>query len=224
MVTATMGALQGEFADHMRAGLFTSIERTLTNEIEAEDRLAEGIGWAWREYQRRAERGEDTDPALLHHIARQRAQDIGRQLHTDGTWRLRDAYDRRAFRDRHVQLLRLGGICDDEEEVEEEILVEASIGRHAPQEDWIVSRIDLEAWLRELTAEERTIVMGRLAGYKLSEIGKEIRQSVFQVCRTAKALGRELATRAGIEVNVDERRGRPKGSGSGRSCRPAPAD
>ena len=208
MVTVTMGALHEEFTNHVRDGLFAGVERTITNETEVEDRVAEGIGWAWHEYQRRAERREGTDPALLYHIARQRAQDIGRQLHADGTWRIRDAYDRRAYRDGNVELLRLSGIRDDGKEDEEETLVEASTGRQAPQEDWIVSRIDLEAWLRELTAEERTIVMGRLAGYKLSEIGKEIRQSVYRVCRTAKALGRELAIRAGIDVDMTDNRGR----------------
>ena len=208
MVTATMGALQEEFTGHVRAGLFDSVERTLTNEVEAEDRMAEGIGWAWHEYQRRADRGEGTDPALLHHICRLRAQDIGRQLHTDGTWRIRDAYDRRAYRDGNVELLRLGGIRDDGNEDEEETLVEASVGRQAPQEDWIVSRIDLEAWLSELAADERKILLGRLSGFTLKEIGKELRQSVFQVCRKAKALGRELAIRAGIEVDMSDNRGR----------------
>ena len=88
------------------------------------------------------------------------------------------------------------------------MLVEASIGRQAPQEDWIVSRIDLEVWLRELTADERKILLGRLSGYELAEIGAELRQTIYQVCRRAKALGKELAIRAGIEVDMSDNRGR----------------
>ena len=198
------------FEELFKAGLFDSVRRTLTNEVEADDRMAEGVAHAWREYRRRAERGQDTDPALLKHICRQRAQAIGRRIVCDRTWRCRDAYDARAYRDGHVALLRFTGLADDRDDDQEQTLVEASMQRRQDPEDWLISALDLEAWIADLTPEDRGLIFNRMSGSTLSEIATELHVDTSTACKHIHRLGLDLAERAGVEIRKSNRGRKPK--------------
>ena len=199
-----------KFEELFKAGLFDSIRATLTNEVEAEDRMAEGVAHAWRECRRRAERGQDTDPALLYHICRLRAHSIGRRIVCNGTRRYHDAYDRRAYRDGHVELLRLGGLTDDMEEDQEQTLVEATAQQRYAPEDWLISALDLERWIADLTTEDRGLIHARMSGDTLSEIAADLHVHTSTACRQIRRLGLDLAERAGIEIPKSNRGRKPQ--------------
>ena len=191
------------FEQLVRSGLFSSVRATLTNEDGADDRLQEGVAWAWREFVRHGAEGKSQDPALLKHICRLRAQDLGRQLVTDGTHRYRDAFDRRAYRDGLVTVERLHSPIDDADDDSGDTLIEASLAAQHDPEDWMNSHVDLETWWRRhLNEDERQLIKARWEGYSLSEIAAEFGKDISTACRRIRNIGRDLAKRAGLPVGA----------------------
>jgi hypothetical protein len=192
------------FAEKVRAGIFRPVARHLREDL-VEDRMAEGIGMAFEQYLTRAAEGRVMPDALLVQACHMRAVDLSRRLAgAGGAQPKRDVMDERNFKEGRVEVLRLDGLLsDDEDEGVALRLTDVEIGNPAR---WLVSAIDLETWLSHLASGDQLILRLRCAGHTLDEIAKTTGRSITAVLQRLRELGRELAERAGVELDVKAQR------------------
>jgi hypothetical protein len=186
------------FAAKVRAGMFNPVARHLREDL-VEDRLAEGIGMAFEQYINRAAEGRLMPDALLVRACHLRAIDLGRRLAgADGAQPKKDVYDDRAFKEGHVELLRLDGL--DEGEGTFLGFAEPEVPNPARK---LVSALDLEKWIDGLGDQDRLMLALRQGGHTLTEIGIMVGRSTSFVFTRLNELGRELAERAGLESGYE---------------------
>lgn len=201
------------FDAKVRRGIFAPVARFLRNSSTAEDQLQDAVAQTWLMYRRYAlEKDRVLDDGVLVHSCRQRAVDLRRRFvgKNGATCRNRDVLDPRAYRDGRVEVLRFDGMCDAQSaECDHEIPIGYAEALAANPARKIRSAIDLRRWLGQLCHRDRCILERRMAGYPLGQIAAELGMSTSSVFARAKALGLELAARAGVCVRLDrERRGR----------------
>jgi hypothetical protein len=186
------------FAEKVRAGIFRPVARHLREDL-VEDRMAEGIGMAFEQYINRAAEGRLMPDAVLVRACHVRAIDLGRRLAgADGAQPKKDVYDERAFREGHVELLRLDGL--DEGEGTFLGFAEPEVPNPARK---LASAVDLEKWIRGLGDQDRLMLALRQGGHTLTEIGVMVGRSTSFVFARLNELGRELAERAGLESGCE---------------------
>jgi len=112
--------------------------------------------------------------------------------------------DERNYKAGHVEVLHLDGELGDEED-EGFVLALTDVEMGHPAR-WLVSAIDLETWLSRLAAGDQLILRLRRAGHTLDEIAKTTGKSITAVLHRLRELGRELAERAGLELEVKAQR------------------
>ena len=210
----TQEQINEAFSRKVRAGVFNPVKRYLTNDPTAEDRWQDAVAQTWRMFSRYAtDKGKVLDDGILVHSCRQRAVDLDRHfVPADGTRRNQDLLDPRAFRDGKVEVLRIDGIHEDGGAEGDRGLnvgfAEALASNPALK---IRSAIDLESWIGELSHRDRYIMEARMAGYSLGQIAADLDVSTSNIFARAKALGLELAARAGVRIDLTGRgRGRPR--------------
>jgi hypothetical protein len=142
------------FAAKVRAGIFQPVARHLREDL-VEDRMAEGIGMAFQQYISRAAEGRLMPDALLVQACHMRAMDLGRRLAgAGGAQPKKDVYDERAFKDGHVELLRLDGVSEEGDGT--------FIGFAEPEVPnparKLASAVDLERWVSGLGSEDRLML------------------------------------------------------------------
>jgi len=96
--------------------------------------------------------------------------------------------DPRAYRDGRVELVPLDDV---------------GLAREcaASPERKLLSAIDLLAWVDGLAERDQQLLEGKAIGQTLTEIANGVGRSVAWTHGRVKALGRELAQRAGVEVD-----------------------
>lgn len=188
------------FAEKIERGIFRPVARHLREDL-VEDRLAEGVGMAFAQYVRSCDRGAPMSDALLVQACHLRAIDLGRRLAgADGAQPKRDVMDERNYKTGHVEVLHLDGEFGDEDD-EGFILALTEVEMANPAR-WLVSAIDLETWLSQLSAEDQLILRLRRAGHTLDEIAKTTGRSITAVLQRLRELGRELAERADVKLGL----------------------
>jgi hypothetical protein len=199
MTTPATAGARDQFARQVRRGMFNPVARHLRKDF-LDDRLAEGIGMAFEQYARSVAAGRPMEDALLVHACRMRAIDLGRRLAgADGARPKTDVFDERNYREGRVEILRLDGILDEEEDEEQGLLDWAELDALDPARE-LASAIDLETWLGGLGTEDRTMLALRQAGHTLGGIGAAMGRSTSAVFARLRALGRELAERTGVAM------------------------
>lgn len=196
------------FDQKVRRGMFRPVARHVLHHPDPEDRLQDAIAQTWEMYARYAERGVVLDDAILVHSCRQRAVDLARHfVPSDGTRRYHDVCDQRAYRDGKVEVFRLDWPFEDEDGDEGSLQPVGYAEEQCPSpERKLNSALDLENWLDGLTARDRSIMEGRMAGYGLPRIAVDLGLSTSTIFAKTKALGLELAHRAGVRVDLDKTR------------------
>ena len=151
------------FDEKVRAGIFNPIARHLHDDLR-EDRLAEGIAFAWRLY--RTHDG-DVDAALLVHHARLRACDVSRQI--AGGYSKKDVLDAR--HSGKLEVLQLDGDHLDGDDV--------GLARALSSDPThrIFGAISLKRWLEGLPEEDRRMLELGMKGCGLKEIAQKVRLS-----------------------------------------------
>jgi len=159
--------LRAAFEDKIRRGIFKPIERHLHEDIR-EERMQEALGLTWRLYAEQAERGEILDDALLVHACKLRAIDLSRYVaQCDGGQRKRDVFDLRNYLAGRVEVLRLDGLYEEEDDDGEKHRLEnkqekpvsigfAEVRCNNPLRK-IHSAIDLTAWLAQLSPDSAVV-------------------------------------------------------------------
>jgi hypothetical protein len=213
----TEAEINAAFSEKVRAGMFAPVARHLTNLDTAEDRMQEALSLTWEMYRDRiVNRGLVLDDGILVHACRQRAVDLARSfVRADGTRRLADAMDPRAYQRGRVEVLRLDSWVEDDSENESHPhQIGFSEELCQSPERKLNSAIDLEDWLDGLSARDYSLMEGRMAGYELERIGHDLGYSGPTTYRRIRKLGLELAARAGVHIDVKNRRGHRDVSGA----------
>lgn len=179
--------INAAFTEKVHRGIFNPVARHLANPNTAEDRMQEGLALTWDQYRRRAEEGRVLDDALLVHIAKLKATDLGRSIVPAQGHPRRDAMDPRNFHCGRVEL------CVFDE------LGHAVLGSMNP-EPKLQGAIDLESWLTGLTEKDQAIVTAKAEGWTLKEIAASVGMSFSGVRGRLQRLGQELAAWAGLPV------------------------
>ncbi len=197
------------FEDKMHRKIFNTVKRHILIEHEAEDRWADAVAQTWAMFSRYAtEKDIVLSDAILVHSCRQRATDLSRRFvgaqGARGT--NQDVMDARCFRDGHVRVYRLGGIHDDEQADENDRSIEISLVESMaedPEEKWN-SAIDLESWVGEQCFQNQAILTRKQEGYTTKDIAHQLHLPYLPTWRKEKALGHELAERAGIKIRTSK--------------------
>jgi hypothetical protein len=199
-IAAATADVRREFAEKVEKKIFGPVARHLREDL-VEDRLAEGVAMAFRQYVASVADGRPMSDALLVRACHVRAIDIGRRLAgAEGARPKQDVYDERAFKAGHVELLRL------------DVLVEDGGEAHCPL-GWaeldalnpagrLASAVDLKRWLAGLGPEDRMMLALRQAGHTLGGIGAATGRSTSVIFKRLRALGEELAEAAGVVVKT----------------------
>jgi hypothetical protein len=204
-------AARSRFVSLVQNGTFKACERHVLNAYDAEDRIAEGLGMTWIWYQKQAALGRTPDLPLIRHCCNLRTVDRSHRLVSGDRTRWRqDVYN--AQGSKGVELRRLQLVADVDDRVEEDpSLGLAEAGCQDPT-DKMDSALDLEGWLAQLTARDRTMLAMRLAGYGLVEIGCRLNLTTSTVWGRTQRLGAELAQRTGWAI-TPQRQHRRSGAG-----------
>ena len=185
-----MHDIRETFDQKVRSGIFGPIARHVFPDIR-EDRLAEGIAFAWRLYR---EQVGNINTALLVHHARLRAVDCTRQI--AGGYCATDVLDPGNVATGAVELLHLGG---------QGVGLARELSSNPARN--IVSAISLHGWLAGLHDRDRKLLELRATGHTLEEIAEVCGGTFGTVCKRLERLGLELAERAGITIKKDKKRG-----------------
>jgi len=197
------------FEDRLRRKIFHPVKRHILIEHEVEDRWADAVAQTWAMFSRYAtEKGCILPDAVLVHSCKQRACDLNRRfVGTQGARGTnRDVLDPRAFRDGHVRVYRLGGIHDDEQADEADRAIEVSLAESMaddPEQRWN-SALDLESWIGQQTFQDQGLMSGKMMGKTTKELAHETHLPYMVAWRKEKALGHELASRAGVEIRTSK--------------------
>jgi DNA-directed RNA polymerase specialized sigma24 family protein len=196
----TLLAAQKQFEALIMSGALRVCERAVHYAHDREDRVQEGLAFAWAWYSQQAARGNVPDTALVVHVAKLRTRDRTRRfIRAEGARWGEDVY---VQQERGIELRRLEAVHDhdsEEERHEDHSLGLARLGVGNPESN-VVSAFDLVAWTDNLSSDDRQLLARRYEGFGLEEIGKETGRSVAGVFRRARQLGLELAARAEVEV------------------------
>jgi hypothetical protein len=197
--TALAVDVKREFAAKVARGMFSPVARHLRTDI-AEDRLAEGIAMAFELYVKSVAKGAPLPDALLVHACHLRAIDLSRRVAgSQGGHPKRDVFDPRNYTDGKLELLSLDGGLEDLEGQSTLGYAEPCVPSPARR---FASAMDLESWLSGLDVDDRLLLALRQAGHTLTEISSATGRSITAVRVHLLALGRELAERAGVELDV----------------------
>ena len=197
--------LNEEFTDKVNRGIFDPVRRHIVIEHEAEDRWQDALAQTWSMYRRYAmEKDTILEDAILVHSCRQRATDLNRRfVGTLGAHQTnQDVMDPRAYRDGLVRVYRLGGIHDDEQADGTDRAIEVSLAEcrsEDPEERWN-SAIDLQSWMGQQAFKDQAILTGKMEGRSTKDVAHELHTPYMVIWRREKALGHELAARAGVEI------------------------
>jgi len=198
-----LSAVNEQFSDLVRAGVFAPVARHLMHRPDAEDRLQEGTAMAWQMFARRAvEKDEVLPTPYLVNKCRWSACDLNRRLvGADGaSCRNQDVMSPAAYRDGKVEVLRLDGLDDDNAEEDRGLgfgYAEAAAG--SPERK-MNSALDLDAWLGELTHRDRALMERKAAGFSTKQTASDLGLPYHVAWHREKQLGQELASRAGVRV------------------------
>ena len=211
----TQEELNEQFTHKIQKGIFRPVDRFISNRSEAEDTLQDAICSTWATYSKYAtERGEVLDDALLVHACRLRAIDPARRfVGANGAMcRNQDVMDPRVYQSELATVLRLD--WDDVDEGHD--------GRHSqevglarevaddPEPRWI-SALDLQAWVGDQCFQDQGILSRKMEGHTTKELAHEIHLPYLVTWRKEKALGADLAARAGVLIKSRGKRcGRPR--------------
>ena len=191
------------FTDLVERGVFRPLLRHFNDPDLGEERLQEGIAFAWTLARRTAaEEGRMADTALLVHHAALRARELRRTIvPADGRQPSRDVMSPAAYREGHVEVLRLDGIAlESEDDLPWCPAVGWANEDVTNPERHVNSAVDLDAWLSELTHRDRHLMEAKAAGYETTRIAADLGLKYGVVYRRQKKLGRELAVRAGVRI------------------------
>jgi hypothetical protein len=198
-----------QFTAKIEKGIFKPVARHLTNMASAEDRLQDSICQVWMMFRRYAKRGKVLPDAILVFSCRQRAVDLARHfVPADGTWRNQDVMDPRCFRDGKAELLRLDGVCDDQN-AEGDRTLEIGLADELCQstERKMNSAMDLEQWVGGLAFRDQALMAGKMAGFETTRLAHDLSLPYGVTYQREKQLGHELARRAGVSIAPREKRG-----------------
>jgi DNA-directed RNA polymerase specialized sigma24 family protein len=209
-IRATVDA-RARFHAIIASGALKACERHVAGAYDAEDRIAEGVAMTWKWYQQQVALGRDPELALVRHCCKCRTVDRSHRLDSgDRSHWPQDIYNMQGRRG--VELRRLQIVDDVDDRVEEDANLGLAEPGCADPTEKLDSAIDLEDWLGELSAHERTLLAMRQAGYGLVETGTKLKSTASTVWKHTQELGRELAERAGVTIEKKERRSRlPRG-------------
>jgi hypothetical protein len=117
--------------------------------------------------------------------------------------------DPRAFRDGKVEVLRLDG-PETGASREPDRVLEIAVGEAMAlrPERKMNSAIDLESWVAAQTSLDQLILEKKMEGHTLEQIAFDLDLTTSKVFERAKALGLELAAKAGVCIDLGGRRGR----------------
>jgi hypothetical protein len=189
--------IRTSFDQKVRSGMFRSVTRRLHTDT-AEDRSQEALALTYQNFKRHAEQGTILDDAVLVYSARQRAEDLGRQIvPCGGKARKTCVLDPRNFHEGKVEVLRLDRLVQDHCEADTVGLAEATVSNPVRR---MVSAIDLQAWLTSLQEADQQLLSMKMAGHGLEAIGKRLGISTSAAWARCRELGFELADRAHVEV------------------------
>ena len=202
----TQKELRSEFEQKVRRGIFNPVTRHLSGP-DAEDRLAEGIALVYEMYARYGtDKNKVLDDGILVHACKQRAVDLRRRFVRDDAQPARDVMHPGNYNQGKVEVFRIDGLVDPEtgefiaqDEVEALVPGLATALQVNPQRD-IISAVDLERFLSGLTEKDQTLLEMRMAGATLKETAEKVGLSISTVFARLKALGLQLADRAGLAV------------------------
>ena len=207
-----ISAVRERFEDIVRSGALRVCERAVHYSTDRDDRVQEGLAFAWQWFSQQAMLGHTPDTALLVHACKLRTKDRGRRFVCGDRSRWQnDVYNRQG---RGTELRRLDGVADlrdddDQDRHEEDpSLGLARMGINNPERN-LLSAMDLVAWTDTLSPSDQRMLEMRYQGHGLDEVGKVAGRSVAGVFRRCRQLGLELAERAGVEI-FPTRRGRPR--------------
>ena len=201
----TQKELRSSFNDKMKRGIFSPVARHITNLADQEDRLQEAICMTFEMAARYAARGQVLNDAILVHSCRLRAVDLKRRFVHDDAQPARDVLHPMNYSQGKVEVYRLDGMLDDDGGFLPESDAEACVPGLAtalqvnPQRD-IISAVDLEAWVASLPEQDRELLAMRQAGSTLKATAEKLGLSISTVFARLKALGLQLADRAGLGV------------------------
>jgi hypothetical protein len=216
--TMTHAEINAAFSDKVRRGIFKPVARHLSDFAAAEDRLQAAICMTWEMFARyAAERNAVLSDGILVHSCRQRAVDLSRDfVPADGGWRNQDVLDPRAYRDGKVEVLRLDGPAPDGSREPDRVLeISYAEAMALRPERKMNSAIDLESWVKQQSSMDQLILEKRMEGYTLEQIAFDLDLTTSKVFERSKALGLELAGRAGVRIEMEkEKRGRRRAAGT----------
>jgi DNA-directed RNA polymerase specialized sigma24 family protein len=199
-----------QFTALIEQGVFRACERHVMNAYDAEERVQEGLGLTWKWYQQEIAKGHQPDLALVRHACNRRTVDRSHRL--DSGDRRHWTSDVYAKQGRHgVELRRLQLVDLEDDRVEQDPnLGLAEAGCQDPTEK-LDSALDLEAWLKQLSARDRTLLAMKQAGCGLEEIGRKLKTTSSTAWKHGQELGTELAERAGVKIEKQRRQRLPRG-------------
>ena len=181
------------FSKKVERGIFKPVERHLTNQSNAADRLQEAVALTWDMFRRYAtQKGKVLSDPILVHSCRQRAVDLNRQLvPAGGGCRNQDVMDPRCYRDGKAELHRF----DIAPEGDRSLEIAFAEAFEVRTERRMNSALDLEAWMSELGSTDQVMLEKRMAGQTLKEISTDMGMSMGTVDYRLKKLGGLLAGR-----------------------------
>ena len=194
-----------EFEDKLHRKIFNPVRRHITIDHEAEDRWQDAVCQTWAMYSRYAlEKDTVLEDAILVHSCRQRIVDLDRRFvgTLGASCTNQDVMDPRCFRDGHARVYRLGGIHDEGQADETDRSLEVSLAESMaedPEQRWI-SAIDLETWVGDQTFQDQGILTRKMEGHSTKDMAHELHLPYLVTWRKEKALGQELADRAGVKI------------------------
>jgi len=193
------------FDDKVRRGIFNPVGRFVAHREDAEDRVQDAVCQTWWMFRRYAlDKDVVLDDALLVNKARWVVTDLNRRfVGADGaSCRNQDVMSPAAYRDGKVEVLRIDGLDDDNAEEDRSLgfgYAEAAAGDPTRK---VISALDLEAWLGELTHRDRALMERKAAGFSTTQTASDLGLPYQFTWRREKQLGRELAERAGLNVDL----------------------
>lgn len=201
---------RGRFHAIVASGALKACERHVAGAYDSDERIAEGLAMTWDWYRKQIALGREPDLALVRHCCRMRMIDRSHRFAPcDGARWSRDVYCMQGRRGVELRRLQLVDHRDDRVE-EDEALGLAEAGCQDPTEK-LDSALDLEAWLGDLSAPERTLLAMRQAGHGLEAIGKKLKATSSTIWKQSQQLGAELAERAGVKIEKKRRQRLPRG-------------
>jgi len=192
------------FAEKVKRGIFKPVARHITGPA-AEDVLQDGICQTFEMAARYAARGVVLNDAILVHSCRQRAQDLKRRFVKTDAQPARDVLHPMNYTQGKVEVYRLDGMLDDDGGFLPESDAAACVPGLAtalqvnPTRD-IISAIDIASWLASLPEQDQELLAMRQSGSTLKETAEQVGLSTSTVFARLKALGLQLADRAGLAV------------------------